>query len=240
MDRFLNRLRQPNPGDDGALAVTLQGESLMLLPERAVFWPSQSALLVADLHWGKDEAFRRQGSPVPPGVLTADLKRLKHCIDRWPVERVYILGDLIHNREGMSEDVVHEIVAWRETVPVEMILIPGNHDRHLAQLPLSFIIQVMPYALTVAGFEMTHDPTSRSPSSDDYMIGGHVHPLFRIRSSNDLIMLPCFYFGPDYALLPAFSEFTGGFVVNAERDADVYLTDGRVVLPAPRRGFGRE
>ena len=33
--------------------VQLAGEELWLLPEKAIYWPAQQALLIADVHFGK-------------------------------------------------------------------------------------------------------------------------------------------------------------------------------------------
>ena len=36
----------------GALPITLAGEAVVLLPERALWWPRERALFVADVHLG--------------------------------------------------------------------------------------------------------------------------------------------------------------------------------------------
>jgi len=38
---------------------------VVLLPERAVWWPATRTLLVADLHLGKCETLRANGAPMP-------------------------------------------------------------------------------------------------------------------------------------------------------------------------------
>ena len=43
----------------------LEGEQVQLLAARAAYLPRLGALLVADLHVGKAEAFQRRGVPVP-------------------------------------------------------------------------------------------------------------------------------------------------------------------------------
>jgi metallophosphoesterase superfamily enzyme len=46
---------------------------LLLLPEKAVFWPAQGMLIIADIHFGKAASFRAQGIPVPRGTTTENL-----------------------------------------------------------------------------------------------------------------------------------------------------------------------
>jgi uncharacterized protein len=45
--------------------LTIAGEDVLLLPERALFWPRACALVVADVHWGKAASFRAAGIPIP-------------------------------------------------------------------------------------------------------------------------------------------------------------------------------
>jgi uncharacterized protein len=218
--------------EKGPFEVGVAGELLVLLPERAVYWPRQNALLVADLHWGKDEALRREGVPIPEGVLGADLSRLQGCIERFAVSTVYVIGDLIHNRVGVSAAVIDQVAAWRDACPVRLRLVPGNHDRHVPQLPPAFRVEATAPVLPIGGLKLIHDPTVESTTTGSYPMGGHLHPSFRIRSRHDRITLPCFYFGPRYALLPAFSEFTGCQLIDAEKGARVFVTDGTRVFAA--------
>ena len=45
--------------------VTIAGERLQLLPQRALLWPARALLMVADAHFGKAARFRTLGVPVP-------------------------------------------------------------------------------------------------------------------------------------------------------------------------------
>ena len=73
---------------------------LALLPERAAVWIDGGALVVADVHLGKADSFRAAGVPVPAGVTETTLARLDAALRRAavlaPVERVIVLGDLLH------------------------------------------------------------------------------------------------------------------------------------------------
>lgn len=43
-----------------------------------------------------------------------------------------------------------------------------------------------------------------------YPISGHIHPgVTIVGKAKQRLKFPCFYFGTDYAVLPAFSLFTG-------------------------------
>ena len=79
---------------------------LTLLPERAVFCPSEQALLVSDVHLGKAETFQHYGIPVPGAVNGATLHRLAQVCDRTQARRLIILGDLFHAQAGMVDEVI--------------------------------------------------------------------------------------------------------------------------------------
>ena len=42
-------------------------ERVTLFADRALFWPRESALLIADLHLGKADTFRAAGIALPSG-----------------------------------------------------------------------------------------------------------------------------------------------------------------------------
>jgi len=47
------------------------------------------------------------------------------------------------------------------------------------------------------------------------------------------LTLPCFYFGRDYALLPAFGEFTGTAVVRPRAGERVFVLAGDEIIAKP-------
>ncbi|MDP3286967.1 MAG: DEAD/DEAH box helicase, partial [Methyloversatilis sp.] len=58
------------------LQLDIAGESMTLLAERALWWPAQSTLLIADAHFGKGVTFRARGVAVPSGTSDDTLDRL--------------------------------------------------------------------------------------------------------------------------------------------------------------------
>ena len=70
------------------LRVDRCGEALDLLTDRAMYWPRTRTLIVADVHLGKDAAFRRAGLAVPQGATPHDLDRLATLITRMGAERL--------------------------------------------------------------------------------------------------------------------------------------------------------
>src|SRR5919112_4797670 len=82
------------------ITLTIAGEQIYLLSERAIYWPGASTLVVADLHWGKASTFRAVGIPIPIGTTSDDLARLDSALQRTQARRMVVLGDLFHAKAG--------------------------------------------------------------------------------------------------------------------------------------------
>jgi DNA ligase-associated metallophosphoesterase len=208
----------------------LAGEQLRLLPERAVFWPSACALVVADLHWGKAAAFRAAGIPIPGGATRRDLERLDSALARTGARRLVVLGDLFHARAGrVATRTLAELRRWRgQREALEIQLVRGNHDRHAGDPPADLRVNCLDAPAFLPPFVLRHEP---AVSDAGYTLAGHVHPgivlagrgLFRER-------LPCFVVGARMAVLPAFGSFTGlGMVAPEEGERVFVVADDEVV-----------
>jgi DNA ligase-associated metallophosphoesterase len=212
------------------ILLDLAGEQLRLLPERAVFWPSACALVVADLHWGKAAAFRSAGIPIPGGATRRDLDRLDAAIARTGARRLIVLGDLFHARAGrVATRTLADLRRWRgERDALEIQLVRGNHDRHAGDPPADLRVNCLDAPAFMPPFVLRHEPLAAEAG---YTLAGHVHPgivlagrgLFRER-------LPCFVVGERLAVLPAFGSFTGlGMVTPEEGERVFVVADDEVV-----------
>lgn len=203
-----------------------------LRPERALHWPEAGVLAVADLHWGKTESFHQHGIPLPTGVLEDDLARLSAALQATRARRVLLVGDLVHARRSLTADVVERVAAWRAGHDVELVLVRGNHDRHLV-LPESWRMSLVESHLDEGPFRFSHHP---EPAPGRYVCAGHLHPVVRLNSGADRLRLPCFHLGMQVGVLPAFSAFTGGLDmrVGAGERVFVIAEDTVVEMPPPR------
>jgi DNA ligase-associated metallophosphoesterase len=210
-------------------ATDVAGETLSLLPERAIYWPRTKTLIVADLHWGKEETFRAGGVPIPLGPVHADLRRLDRIIEETSAERLLILGDLWHARAGMTLSLIGDLEQWRAThASLAIELIRGNHDRRAGPLPNALHLTVREEPAIEAPFVFQHFPV---PSVAGYVLAGHVHPAVVLRGpGKQKIRLPCFWFGREVGLLPAFGGFTGAAeIIPANGDRVFVATDTEVI-----------
>ncbi|NAT18226.1 DEAD/DEAH box helicase, partial [Pseudomonas syringae pv. actinidifoliorum] len=73
------------------LAVTLAGAELWLLADKAVYYPAERSLLIADAHFGKAAAYRKLGQPVPHGTTQENLRRLDSLLNTYPCDHLIFL-----------------------------------------------------------------------------------------------------------------------------------------------------
>jgi DNA ligase-associated metallophosphoesterase len=215
-----------------ALDCTLEiaGESVVLLPERALYWPRTETLVVADMHWGKAATFRAGGLALPGGTTTADLERLDRVLCRTAARRLVILGDLFHARAGrIAAPTLAAIRAWRPArADVEMLLVRGNHDRHAGDPPPDLHINAVNAPAFLPPFVLRHEPAE---ATEGYTLAGHVHPGVRLAGRGRLReRLPCFFVGSRLAILPAFGSFTGLADVEPSAAHRVFVIAGDEVV----------
>lgn len=203
--------------------VRLAGERVLLLVERALFWPRAGTLVAADFHWGKAAAFRAAGIPIPVGATSDDLSRLDSALERTCARRLVVLGDLFHARAGrIATQTLAELRRWRGLHPeLEVMLVRGNHDRHAGDPPDDLRINCVNAPAFVPPFILRHEPAG---SSEGYTLAGHLHPGVVLAGAGlQRERLPCFWLSPSTAVLPAFGSFTGHSPIGAEPGDRVYV-----------------
>jgi DNA ligase-associated metallophosphoesterase len=213
------------------IVLEIAGESVRLLPERALFWPGACTLVVADMHWGKAATFRAAGIPIPGGTTAEDLARLDRAIQRTGARRLVVLGDLFHARAGrVATRTLATLRGWRERASrLEIQLVRGNHDRHAGDPPDDLHINCLDAPAFLPPFVLRHQP---DPSPEGYTLAGHVHPALVVSGPGlQRERLPCFLVRPRIALLPAFGSFTGGAAVYPELDDRAFVVADGEVLP---------
>jgi DNA ligase-associated metallophosphoesterase len=213
--------------------VEVAGEQLRLLPERAVYWPRQKTLFIADPHFGKAAAFRAAAIPVPAGTTDENLGRLDAALEATAAQRLVCLGDLLHTRSGRTEQTMTALAEWRAAhQTLDFCLVRGNHDRHAGDPPPEWQVQVLEEPVQAAPFVWRHFP---EVDENGYVLAGHLHPAIRLGRGRLGETLRCFYFGESYAVLPAFGDFTGSATLPRRNGARVFVMADEQVLPVPPR-----
>lgn len=190
-----------------ALTVAVAGRPLQLLPERAAFDSESRSLLVADAHLGKAQAFRRLGVPVPGGTTADNLQTLSRLVERTQARGIVFLGDLLHARHGRSPAVLEAVARWRAVhAGLELRLVRGNHDSRAGDPPPDWGVEVVDEPWPLGPWALCHHP---DPVAGAYVLAGHLHPAVALGRGVDRLRLPCFHFGAQVGVLPAFGAFTG-------------------------------
>ncbi len=204
---------------------TIHGNTFWVSPERCLYWEEQNTLIVSDLHFGKTGHFRKEGIAIPQNVYKADLQRLIAQLYLFKADKLFIVGDMTHSRMNRELEL---FLRWRKDFPtLEIKLIRGNHDILAESWYKDAGITVHENRLSSSPFLFLHDPQLRKTLDKEeqglYSFTGHVHPGISIKGKGkQFLTFPCFYFAKDHCVLPAFSRFTGTFMVSPEFDETAF------------------
>ncbi len=188
-------------------------EEFALSPARALYWPREQALLVADLHLEKASFYARHGQMLPPYDSRETLERLAHAIRDTGARRVYTLGDNFHDDEGSSRLEPHAAgMLDALTRAVDWVWITGNHDSALSAANSDAIGGTIAEELEIGGLMLRHQAM---PGETRPELSGHFHPKFKLRARGRSISRPCAVVsssisGGGRMILPAFGALTGG------------------------------
>ncbi len=200
--------------------VEIVNEQLELLSEKVIYWAKYKLLLIADLHLGKVNHFRRSGIPVPQKTNDKNIERLIVLLQNQKPDRVIFLGDLFHSHYNSEWEVLGQVISAFPQIQFELVI--GNHDilsRHQYEKH-GIVIHEDP--LFIEPFILSHEPLEEA--FDGYNLAGHVHPSVRLLGKGRQHMkLPCFHFNHRQGLLPAFGEFTGTHSLKPDKDDKVFV-----------------
>lgn len=213
-----SRIKTGIPYHCNMSVVQLHGETLTLLPERAIWWEEKRTLILSDLHVGKIMHFRKHGIQAPVSQIESELQRFTQLISSYTPNELIIVGDLFHSSLNSEWEMFCTIT---QTYPeTRFTLVRGNHDRmpayvlHSANISTSTVLVREP-------FIFTHEPEKHHIY---YTISGHIHPSVSLHGkAKQHLRLPCFYFTEQYMLLPAFGKFTGTATIKPDKNDRVFV-----------------
>ena len=207
----------------------------MLFADRALYWPRERTLFVADVHLGKAATFRAHGVPMPRGTTATDLARLSRLIERSGATRVVVLGDLLHAKAGRVPALDDAVCAWRAAHrAIAFVLIRGNHDARAGDPPSAWSVECRENPYAMPPFLACHEPVT--PTSG-YALCGHVHPGVRLYGhGEETARVPCFVLGKRHAILPAFGRFTGLATVAPSPSTRIVAIAGPTLFALPTAG----
>ena len=202
-------------------------EEIVISAEKALFWPKEQLLVVADVHLGKAGHFRKNGIALPAELVKNDLIRLQQLINTFVPQRVLFLGDLFHAQPNAEWNWFSDWLRQHSQVQFELVV--GNHDRDLELHAVNRQLLVS-HEKTLGPFLFTHEPLATSHPTL-YNICGHIHPGIRLRGKGrQHAKLPCFWFGESQGILPAFGNLTGAVALKGKAQVFAIAQDQLVEL----------
>jgi uncharacterized protein len=176
------------------------GEEMRLVQGRALFWPRENALLVADLHLEKSSFFAGHGQMLPPYDSRETLGRIALAVRETGAQRVYCLGDNFHDDAGEARLEPHAAgMLDALTRAVDWVWIAGNHDAAASGTVVE--------ELETSGLVLRHRALAGEARPE---LSGHYHPKLTIAARGRRIARPCAVRSEQRMILPAFGALTGG------------------------------
>jgi DNA ligase-associated metallophosphoesterase len=208
--------------------VSLLNYSFELLSQKALYWPSEKVLLIADLHLGKVNHYRKAGYPVPTRANDENTSILIDLLNHHKPERMIFLGDLFHSHYNEEWEVLGQVIRHFSGTSFELVM--GNHDIMSTLQYDRHGVKVHAELLQIGSLLLTHEPMEDAPR-DVYNLAGHIHPGARLfGKGRQALLLPCFYFGKKQGILPAFGSFTGLYPVRVLKGDHVFvIAEGEVM-----------
>lgn len=180
------------------------GEEMRIAQDRALYWPREQALLVADLHLEKASFFASHGQMLPPYDSRETLERLALAIRETGARRVFALGDNFHDNRGGGRLEPHAAgMLSALTRATEWVWITGNHDAGMTAVAGG----VLANELDVGGLVLRHKAHAGEARPE---LSGHFHPRLTIAARGRRIARPCAVKSERRMILPAFGALTGG------------------------------
>ncbi|RBI61049.1 metallophosphoesterase [halophilic archaeon] len=184
--------------------------------DRAVYLPAADALVLADLHVGRDAVANVE---LPLGERADLTGRLDALLDRFAPAEVVFAGDVLQAFDHVPDGVEATVTALRRRVAdagADLTVVRGNHDAMLGTV----VDHRDEYRLADDTL-VCHGHETPDGTAPRYVVG-HDHPAIEIEGRKR----PCYLWGPDvYAgsdvlVLPAFTRLAAGVVVNRLSGSD--------------------
>ncbi|MFC6826327.1 metallophosphoesterase [Halopelagius fulvigenes] len=191
--------------------------------DRAAYLPGADALVLADVHVGRDEA---SSVEFPLGERRDLRERLADHLDARSPETVVFAGDVLHefgSATSRAREGVADLTEACREAGARPVFVRGNHDTVLDSVFDGTVHDE--YVLggeTDASVVVCHGHALPEREASLYVVG-HDHPAITIEGTRR----PCFLYGEeafrgaDVLMLPAFNRLAAGVVVNRLRTRDV-------------------
>ena len=197
--------------------LSFAGEEWLLTEGRALYWPRERALLVADLHLEKGSFFAGHGQLIPPYDSRETLERVALAIRETGARRVITLGDNFHDSQGSARLEPHACGMLEAlTKAVDWVWITGNHDPDMEAPKEAHWGGTLVEEIELNGTILRHRAKKGETRPE---LSGHYHPRLQLTVHRRHIRRPCAVVSANEGadgrpsgrmILPAFGAYTGG------------------------------
>ncbi|MEL6986256.1 MAG: ligase-associated DNA damage response endonuclease PdeM [Bacteroidota bacterium] len=203
-----------------AQKINVAGEHFLLHPLKSLYWPRKNLLLISDLHLGKVAHFRKHGLAVPAKAGQINLINLETLIHQFTPSRIVFLGDLFHSE--MNSEWLSFKAFIKDHPAIRFELVIGNHDILQEESYSDAKLKLHNPYLEEHPILFSHHPIDDLPDQW-YNFCGHIHPAIQLKGKGkQYLKVPCFYFGKQQGILPAFGAFTGLAKILPEKGDQVW------------------
>lgn len=187
------------------MLIEVNGEGVVLDPSGALWWPEQSTLVFADIHFEKGSFYALGGQFLPPYDTRTTLRRIQAAVAARRPARVIALGDSFHDRKAADRlDEMEREALLGLGRAADWIWIAGNHDPALS----SDLGGVIASEVCIGPIAFRHEPTGAYGE-----IAGHLHPKARVATRSRVTERRCFASDGERAVMPAFGAYAGGLSI---------------------------
>ena len=187
--------------------VEVNGEELVLDSAGALWWPSERALVFADLHFEKGSFYAFTGQMLPPYDTRTTLKRMTALFDAYKPALAVALGDSFHDRDApnrLDDFERTQLASLGERA--DWIWIAGNHD----PVPPSWLKGTITEEVAIGRLVFRHEPSDLNAHGE---IAGHLHPCKTVTRRGTSLRRRCFASDGRRLVMPSFGAYTGGLDV---------------------------
>lgn len=211
------------------LPFTFAGHAFDVVGGKALYWPEQRVLFVADLHLEKASWFAVRGQMLPPYDSLATLQGLAALIEATQARQLWCLGDNFHDSGGVArlEPAAKALLAAL-TARLDWRWIIGNHDPALEGDIGGTVLN----EAEVGGLILRHRAVPNEMRAE---LSGHFHPKYRGKSRSRAVSRACFVMSETRLILPAFGALTGGLAADHTEITDVVGPVAEALVPTQGR-----
>ncbi len=187
----------------------------------ALFHQRENWLAVADLHFGYEVSQRAAGRLMPMWGMISVRDRLRALLRDYRPRHLVIVGDLVHDRAAAPQagELLRELAGR-----CELIVLAGNHDRHLVD---SLALRE---SWETPSFHFHHGHCAIERTERIQIIGHH-HPAGSLTDGAGLrLKCPAFVQQSSCWILPAFSPWSSGTNWTPDSQSRVWLCTPKRIL----------